>query len=53
MLGTVLRHVTPTTRNHSGEKLAPNWEGPYIVVGIEGKDSYTLANADGQIIDKQ
>jgi hypothetical protein len=49
----VLRHVTPGTKEPAAGKFAPPWEGPYTVVGVGGKGSYTLANEDGEVIAKQ
>jgi hypothetical protein len=49
----VLRHVTPGTKDSAAGKFAAPWEGPYTIVGIGGKGSYTLANEDGEVITKQ
>jgi hypothetical protein len=49
----VLRHVTPGTKDPSTGKFGAPWEGPYMIVGIGGKGSYTLANEDGKVITKQ
>ena len=43
----VLRRVQPSTKEPNQGKLAPNWEGPYQIVGVIGKGSYTLVNHEG------
>ncbi|XP_074327836.1 uncharacterized protein LOC141665754 [Apium graveolens] len=43
----VLRKVEATGVRQKG-KLAPNWEGPYMVKSVQGRGSYKLETMDGE-----
>jgi ribonuclease HI len=44
----VLRKVTLATKERADGKLAPNWEGPYRVVGCNRPGTYHLETSEGR-----
>lgn len=44
---TVLQKNQPSKGRKKGGKLAPNWLGPYYVIGCTGHGSYTLVDEKG------
>ncbi|XP_076922739.1 uncharacterized protein LOC143584608 [Bidens hawaiensis] len=46
----VLRKTFQNTINPTDEKLAPKWEGPYLIDSEAGKGAYWLANMEGEIL---
>ncbi|XP_056688000.1 uncharacterized protein [Spinacia oleracea] len=46
----VLRKVFQNTKELNAGKLAPAWEGPYLVDKIVGKGAYTLVTKDGKSV---
>ncbi|OMO62055.1 hypothetical protein CCACVL1_23055 [Corchorus capsularis] len=46
----VLRKVEASRKGGSGGKLAPNWEGPYVVKEVARAGTYKLQDLDGKII---
>ncbi|XP_057811617.1 uncharacterized protein LOC131025850 [Salvia miltiorrhiza] len=46
----VLRKVFQNTKETSAGKLAPNWEGPYLITKVVGRGAYKLRSTDGREI---
>ncbi|XP_056695403.1 uncharacterized protein [Spinacia oleracea] len=46
----VLRKVFQNTKELNAGKLAPAWEGPYLIDKIVGKGAYRLATKDGKSV---
>ena len=46
----VLREVFDNTKDKSAGKLAPAWEGPYIIHGVVGQGAYRLKTPEGNLI---
>ncbi|XP_070042991.1 uncharacterized protein [Nicotiana tomentosiformis] len=46
----VLRKVFRSTKTANAGKLGPNWEDPYRVRGISGKEAYELETMDGKVL---
>ena len=46
----VLRKAFKNTTNPSDGKLAPKWEGPYLIDSEAGKSAYWLATMEGEIL---
>lgn len=46
----VLRKAFQNTTNPADGKLAPKWEGPYLIDSKAGKGAYWLATMEGQIL---
>ncbi|XP_074265568.1 uncharacterized protein LOC141588004 [Silene latifolia] len=46
----VLRKVFPNTKDKNAGKLAPTWEGPYLIDSIVGQRAYRLQILDGEMI---
>ncbi|XP_057789181.1 uncharacterized protein LOC131006011 [Salvia miltiorrhiza] len=46
----VLRKVFQNTKETSAGKLAPNWEGPYLITKVVGRGAYKLQSTDGREI---
>lgn len=46
----VLRKVLQNTKDKSAGKLAPVWEGPYLIDSIVGQGAYRLATLEGKYI---
>jgi hypothetical protein len=46
----VLRKVTLATRDSAEGKLAPNWEGPYKVIGCQSPGAYYLEDFAGKVL---
>ncbi|XP_070013993.1 uncharacterized protein [Nicotiana sylvestris] len=46
----ILKKGFRSTKVENGEKLSPNWEGPYRVRGIAGKRAYELETMDGKVL---
>lgn len=44
----VLRKVFPNTKETNACKLAPTWEGPYLVTCITGNGAYRLQDMEGR-----
>jgi hypothetical protein len=47
----VLRSNT-TSKAEPASKLAPNWEGPYIIHKVFDKGAYILAQLDGKVMQR-
>ena len=45
----VLRRVCNHTKDKSAGKLAPGWEGPYQVIGVQGAGAYKLQDSTGKV----
>ncbi|XP_074315014.1 uncharacterized protein LOC141651192 [Silene latifolia] len=45
-----LRTVFPNTKEESAGKLAPTWEGSYLIDSIVGQGAYRLQTLDGEMI---
>ncbi|XP_070013747.1 uncharacterized protein [Nicotiana sylvestris] len=46
----VLKKVFRSTKATNAGKLSPNWERPYRVRGIAGKEAYELETMDGKVL---
>ncbi|XP_074291936.1 uncharacterized protein LOC141618754 [Silene latifolia] len=46
----VLRKVFPNKKEKSGGKLAPTWEGPYLINSIVRQGAYKLQTLEGEMI---
>ncbi|XP_074297206.1 uncharacterized protein LOC141627907 [Silene latifolia] len=46
----VLQKVFPNTKDKNAGKLAPAWEGPYLIDSIVGQGAYRLQTLDGEMI---
>jgi len=46
----VIRKVLQNTKDHSAGKLAPTWEGPYLIDQVVGQGAYRLVTLDGKYI---
>ncbi|XP_074301294.1 uncharacterized protein LOC141632669 [Silene latifolia] len=46
----VLRKVFPNIKDKNAGKLAPIWEGPYLIDSIVGQGAYRLQTLDGEMI---
>ena len=46
----VLRKVFPNTQQLNAWKMAPMWEGPYIIDKVVGQGAYRLKQQDGKAV---
>ena len=46
----VLRKAFQNTTNHADGKLAPKWEGPYLIEAEAGNGAYRLLTMEGNLL---